>query len=67
MKTYIVAIDVKKAYHVSIEANSEDEAFKLANEMPTTAIYEQGTLIDVETTVLGVDEDTYGGSDVHPI
>jgi hypothetical protein len=56
MKTYTIAIDVKKVYHVKLQAISLTDAMTIANNMQSTEIAERGELIDVETEAIQAEQ-----------
>ncbi len=53
--TYLVAIEVRKMYHVEITADSEAEAEDMGNQMQSLKIYDEGRCANIETVVVEVE------------
>jgi len=56
-KTYIVAIAIEEIYHVRVEAKSLEFASDIVEKMQSTKIRKEGSLINVETEVIDVNEE----------
>ncbi len=57
IKTYRVAVDVKKIYDIEVKATSIMEASAIANCTSSVKIEEEGRLDSVETEVIEIEED----------
>lgn len=51
-QVWSVAVDIRKCYHITVKANTELEALRLAEEMQSSEIQERGSLRDVETSAV---------------
>jgi len=56
MKTYLCKITLTKLYYLSVEAFSEEAAYKKADALSTLEIAEQGSLKDVTVESIEVEE-----------
>lgn len=61
MKTYTVAVEVMKVYHVEIAASSQDDAEEQANALTSLQIDEMGSLENVETRFIETVSEEEGG------
>lgn len=55
MAKYTVLVNVLKTYEIEVEANSEEDAEAEGNAVQSTAIENDGDLIDVETNVISTE------------
>lgn len=56
MPVFNVAIEVRKMYHVDIEADDAASAESLANDLSSLAIAEEGSLKNVETCFIEIND-----------
>jgi hypothetical protein len=55
-QTFTVAIEIREIYHVEIDAKDQQEAQATAEEMKSGDVRTEGSLQNVETTVVDVQE-----------
>jgi hypothetical protein len=56
MKTYTVAVEVRKIYHIEVLADSEDEAMTTAGDSQSTDIQDGGMLVNVEVEPIEIEK-----------